>query len=135
MLTVNKKLSPKVDKLLRYFVLVIGLVDVFFQLHFREVGYGVGNRGVSFGLFAGTGLILNILFWVVLLGYVMYLNFRWKENKLSIFCLTVGGTINVLQRLVFGNVWDYLSLPFMPFTNNLSDILVTGAVVLYIIGI
>lgn len=106
-------------------------VDVFFQWYFRGLGWGVMNRGVSFGLWPGLGQAIPII--VFLLFIILYLRDRDKTGGVSTgtFILVLGGLGNMLSRLIWGGIWDYLYLPVLPFWFNLSDVLITIGVIVY----
>lgn len=134
MLNVNKKLSLKGGKFLRVLVVFLGIVDMTLQFFGRKLSIGVANTGVSFGWLSGNlSYFFNAL--GLFLVFFFYTRFIKDNNKrISIFLIIVGGGINFIQRLIFGNVWDYISLPLAPFTNNIADILITGGVIMYILG-
>lgn len=135
MLNVNKKLSLQVGNILRVIVVLLGIVDLLFQSLGRKMGFGIPNSGISFGLFANElGNLFNMLgFFLLFFFATSYI--KDKSKRVSIYIIIIGGIVNISQRLVFGSVWDYISLPFMPFTNNIADILITGGIVMYIIGL
>ena len=130
----NKKLSPGVDKFVTIFIVFVGVIDLFFQTLGRRMGFGISNSGISFGMFADKlSLFINTLgVFVLFFFFTSYL--REKNRRISIYIILIGGIINMSQRLIYGNVWDYISLPFMPFSNNIADILITSGVIAYIIG-
>lgn len=94
------------------------------------------NTGVAFSMFEGmsvvfiiTSLVASILFvWII----VSKKFFTMKLEKLSVG-LVLGGTLsNVLDRLIFGGVRDFIYLKFMNFAIfNVADMAITiGAVML-----
>ena len=53
----------------------------------------------------------------------------------GLLLIALGGIGNILSRLVWGGVWDYICFPFLPFCFNLSDVLISLGVVSYILGV
>ncbi len=76
------------------------------------------NRGASFGInFIG----LNLLSIVIL--YLLF--FLWQRDKSKGWLLIIlGGSLNLIERLVFGQVNDYWEIPFTNIYNNLNDYLI-----------
>ncbi len=82
----------------------------YISFHYAE------NTGVAFSLFQGYNLIF-ILFSLVALGFVMYY-FKHYPLALSFFA---GGIIgNLLDRIIFGFVRDFISIGIWPIF-NLAD--------------
>ena len=84
----------------------------------------VKNFGMAFGIFKGqTGLL--ILFISVILIVLLYLVFskkiKSKQLLLAISFIIGGGIGNLIDRMFFGYVIDYLKLSFFPPVCNLSD--------------
>ena len=84
----------------------------------------VKNFGIAFGIFKGqTGLL--ILFISVILIVLLYLVFskkiKSKQLLLAISFIIGGGIGNLIDRVFFGYVIDYLKLSFFPPVCNLSD--------------
>ncbi len=84
----------------------------------------VKNFGIAFGIFKGqTGLL--ILFISVILIVLLYLVFskkiKSKQLLLAISFIIGGGIGNLIDRMFFGYVIDYLKLSFFPPICNLSD--------------
>ena len=134
MLNVNKKWSLPEDKLVLPLAMVIGLADFCLQTFLRYRGWGVPNNGVSFGMFSNLGIWLQFFLVLVFLSIAFFLLAGHKKIWVSLLVILIGGSVNLGQRLVFGNVWDYIKIPLMPFTNNLSDILIFLGVVINIYG-
>ncbi len=114
--------------------LVVVLLDWLVQGYFRNLGIGVANLGISFGLGSEIAWFWKVLpagIFLALLGY----EFVFKTRpSVYLICLGLGGLGNLVPRLVFGNVWDYISLPFWGLWINLSDILISISVLSYILS-
>jgi lipoprotein signal peptidase len=119
----------------RFVGIIIAVADIFFQTYFRHVGLGLLNRGVSFGAASEFGNIISIGAFGFFVCWYLYERFKYKKCAGYLFLLTLGGGVNVASRLVWGSVWDYICLPFLPFCFNLSDVLISLGVVSYILGV
>jgi signal peptidase II len=86
--------------------------------------YGVVsvNAGVSFGL--GTAVSPQVITIVIaaLFAVIVYVGWRTWLRFPKASGLFIGGAIsNIIDRLVFGGVRDWLSLPGTGLQNNLAD--------------
>lgn len=84
----------------------------------------VKNFGIAFGILKDqTGLL--ILFISVVLIVLLYLVFskkiKSKQLLVAISFIIGGGIGNLIDRMFFGYVIDYLKLSFFPPVCNLSD--------------
>lgn len=92
------------------------------------------NLGGGFGVLAGQTVIF-IAAAVVVLGLVLYFYNTIIYDRLLIFATAfiLGGTVgNMMDRLFYGHVIDYINFAFWP-TFNLSDMSLTVGTVLLII--
>ena len=97
------------------------------------------NRGVNFGLFSGEGdlgrWVLIILALVICAGVVFWVRHEMHDRRVMIAAgLLVGGALaNVLDRVIYGAVADFLNMSCCginnPFAFNIADVWVfLGAV-------
>lgn len=112
--------------------MLLFLVDIFLQFYFREVGFGVVNEGVSFGLFPDFSVAVLVIIYAV---FVALLVKNRQSLSFGLVCVAVGGMGNLIPRILFGGVFDYLYFPGLGFWFNLSDILITGGVISYILEV
>lgn len=78
------------------------------------------NRGVAFGLFTGSGLLLALVGTVIMAG----LSWHWRRKvklRMPLILLWAGLVSNLLDRLTKGVVIDVFYLG--PLSMNLADIL------------
>jgi len=114
--------------------LLVFVTDLFLQSYYREIGFGLANFGISFGMMNGIdklvllGVFVSLVTWMV----IDYLSF--KTVKFPVYLIVLGGLGNLLARMIWGNVWDYLWFPYLPFWFNLSDVLISVGVLSYILG-
>lgn len=112
------------------FLTGVVIVDILLQIHFRGSGWGVMNRGVSLGMFPRLGQELAVIVYFIFI--ILYLNHA-KSRKFSfgLTLLALGGLGNLVSRLFWGGVWDYIYLPILPFWFNLSDVMIAGGILAY----
>ncbi len=96
------------------------------------------NTGSAFGLFANNPLPLAIfgVFALIFLTYYIYKNvtFNDKLELLSITLFSAGALGNVIERIRFGYVFDYINLSFVDFpVFNSFDIMICLGVFIYFI--
>ena len=95
----------------------------------------ITNTGSAFGLFKGLNLFFVIFSIAVIIVIFHYLKKILKIEKLLQFAvgLLLGGTIgNLIDRLLYGAVIDFLDFRIWP-VFNIADSAVTISVVLLII--
>lgn len=134
MLTVKKRWSPRVNSFIRGGILGLALVDLVMQIALRKINFGIENHGVSFGLFSQTGVWLNYFLLLVVLGFWWYFLREKERGSLAILAILSGGLVNLVSRIFFGSVWDYLFIPLTQIRNNFSDILISLGIVAYLLG-
>ena len=96
------------------------------------------NTGAAFGLFQGHSFALTIVGLVaiaVILLYTLFLYRRFPilDNRLgkSAVGLVVGGTVgNLIDRLQFGYVTDFIDFGVWPAFNIADSAIVVGAIIL-----
>jgi len=96
----------------------------------------VQNTGAAFGLFQGQSFALTIVALVgvgVLLvcALLIYRRFPFLDNTLGkvVFSFILGGTIgNLIDRLRFGHVTDFIDLGFWPAFNIADSAIVVGTI-------
>lgn len=115
--------------------LLVCLVDIFLQIYFRLVAFGVANYGISFGALKGVGQGIGIFVFGMFIVWMALRVFHKREVNVFLYLVALGGLGNAVGRLVIGNVWDYIYLPILPFWFNLSDSLISVGVIFYIAGI
>ena len=115
------------------FGFVIVFIDWFFQNYFRLNNVGIANAGVSFGFASGFGEFwkYSLLAFLVLLFVFLV----WSKTKLNVYLvsLLIGGLGNMVPRLLYGNVWDYIFLKPLGLWFNISDVLILVSVLSYIL--
>lgn len=116
------------------------LVPNFFDLTHVE------NKGVSFSLLGNISDSVRVPLLVGISALALgMLSYYWLRNRAGMnrysdvaFALILPGAGgNLVDRLIFGTVTDYIHFRFFEvsfFVNNIADILISAGVALYIIG-
>ncbi len=126
-----------IDQLIKFwvssFLKPIGSVDVIpglFSLTYLE------NKGAAFGIMSNMRWVF-IVFTLIIVVILIYIVLKNKiKNKLFIVSaiLLIGGGIgNLIDRIFFGYVVDYLSLSFFSPVCNFADYCITAGTVLLVI--
>lgn len=89
---------------------------------------GACNQGGPFGV----SLPLWLIFATGMVGIVAFSCLWWRENTLKSewpwILILSGGMGNLLERMLFGCIMDYIALPLFP-VFNLADALLTFGVI------
>jgi len=104
------------------FSLLLFLAAVFLRLAYINFAGGNFNTGIAFGINFASPLLL-ILLPTILLA-LLWLTVRTKNYFWPFFFLIIGGLANFLERIIFGNIFDYINLPIFP-TLNLADLAIS----------
>lgn len=130
-------LLAALDQVIKYFISInlkpIGSVTVIDNiLNFTYVE----NRGVAFGMFTGMRWIFIALTTIMICAIVIYMFKKKPQSKLFYVCvaLIVGGGIgNLIDRIFYGYVIDYISLSFFKPVCNFADYCITIGTVLLVV--
>ena len=96
----------------------------------------VENNGVAFGSFAGNRWIFVVLTTALIAAILIYMFKKKPKSKLfyASVALVVGGGIgNLIDRIFYGYVIDYISLSFFPPVCNFADYCITVGTVLLMV--
>lgn len=103
-----------------------------------KFAFGGQLFGFNFQIPMYVLIIISILA-VIFLGYLLYqeVNNKFNLYSLSLIFLTAGAAGNLVDRILYGAVIDYIGIPFLPFVGhtlfNLADALLNVGIVLLII--
>lgn len=90
----------------------------------------IHNTGIAFGLFQGYGWIFTFVSIVIIVGLIYYypkISEAWFP-KLSYTFIISGAIGNLVDRIVFGTVTDFISFSFWP-AFNVADTAITLGVI------
>lgn len=112
----------------------IDLIDNFFRITY------VKNTGAAFSIFSNN-TILVIIISVVIIGFLLFYIYKNKgNNKLEnvSYAFILGGAIgNLIDRLVYGYVIDFLDFEILSYDApifNLADTFIVIGVILFLIN-
>lgn len=90
------------------------------------------NTGVAFSVLAGTGPLVYVVIAVALITLVTFLVMRPRRRLLWLPTgMFVGGAIgNLIDRIAFGSVIDFIQLPHWPAFNIADTCITVGVVIL-----
>lgn len=98
----------------------------------------VENRGAAFGMMQNKRWLFIICTAAAIILMICYLIYKKSDSKLFnlSFAFIIGGGIgNLIDRVLYGYVVDFLSLSFFPPVCNIADYFVTAGTVMLIIYI
>ena len=126
-----------IDQVIKYFVAMYwpqaGVVTAI--PHLLDLNY-VENPGVAFGMFENMRWIfvaLTSVIIVVLLYIIIFKKIKSKMFLISSALIIGGGIGNLIDRVLYGYVIDYLQLSFFSPVCNFADYAVTVGTVLLVI--
>ena len=95
------------------------------------------NRGMVFGLFQGVGAWVGWLSIIIIAGLLLYLARLPRTATLMRvgLAMMIGGALgNLVDRVMAGEVVDFITTPLIPWVFNLADLFVNGGVVVFAAG-
>lgn len=112
----------------------INLIDNFFRITY------VKNTGAAFSIFSNNTLLVIIIS-IVVIGFLLFYIYKNKgNNKLEnvSYAFILGGAIsNLIDRLVYGYVIDFLDFEILSYNApifNLADTFIVIGVILFLIN-
>lgn len=99
---------------------LIALIVVLIDLATKQIFGKLKNYGAAFGILKGSGNLL-ILVSFAIIACLIYYYFKNKENPIGFGLLLGGITGNLIDRLVFGYIRDFIQISIYP-AFNIADI-------------
>ncbi len=96
----------------------------------------VENNGVAFGMFSNNRWIFVVLTSALIAAILIYMFYKKPKSRLfycSVALIIGGGIGNLIDRIAYGYVIDYISLSFFPPVCNFADYCITAGTVLLMI--
>lgn len=96
------------------------------------------NSGIVFGMLKGIGPLIGWLTIVIIIGLLVTMarlpkSLTWQRVGLA---LTIGGALgNMVDRVIVGQVLDFIETPLRPGIFNLADVLIYAGVFLTLAGV
>lgn len=97
----------------------------------------VHNSGIGFGLLPGAGSAVGWLTIAIVVALFVWLMRTPDAHALTIFglALLIGGALgNMFDRIVVGQVLDFISTPLWPRVLNVADLAIRLGAVLVLVG-
>lgn len=126
-----------IDQIIKYFVSAylqpvgsVSVIDNLFSLTYVE------NKGVAFGMCSDMRWVFVALTSALLAIIIFYMFKKRPKGKFFYICaaLIIGGGIgNLIDRIFYGYVIDYLSLSFFPPVCNFADYCITAGTIMLVI--
>jgi len=116
-----------------FVVVLVILLDQITKYFFKNVNFGifryVTNTGAAFGLFKGGGLFLSIIA-VIVLVLVIYFYRKYPKLWVPLSFIFAGTLGNLLDRIIFGFVRDFIDFKIWPVFNFADSFNVIGIIIL-----
>lgn len=113
----------------------ITIIPKFFEIYYLQ------NKGAAFSSFQGMRYILILISFIIFIGLIKHIKSNKITKKVEIISLgmIMGGLVgNLIDRILYGYVIDYLSFTFFGYSFavfNLADSLIVIGVILLAIDI
>ena len=88
----------------------------------------VHNKGISFGTFAQGGAWVVAVVSIVMAVLVVLLFYLGPRYSMPLALILAGSLGNLIDRLRFGFVWDFVTVPHWPTFNVADAAIAIGAV-------
>ncbi|MBM4141121.1 MAG: signal peptidase II [Nitrospira sp.] len=126
-----------IDQITKYLIVTyLNLSDsvkIFSFLHLVSIR----NTGAAFGMFKSLGNVFFIIVSVIAILFVLWLMVRGKEGYFSLSLILGGATGNLIDRIVYGHVVDFIDLSigkFHWYAFNIADSALTVGVIMFFLG-
>lgn len=113
------------NKFIIFILIFISVLPEFFVSYFFKniINFSV-NTGIAFGFLKNMPLFVIILsiFAFIIIFYIIFsfkLNFK---TRIFLAIMTGGALANLIERIFFGGVYDWIKLPFFDVKLNIADI-------------
>lgn len=96
------------------------------------------NQGISFGMFQGIGRIVGWLSIIIIIGLFIYMVRTPKSMWLLRIglALIIGGALgNMVDRIVAGEVLDFVQASFRTGVFNVADVMVNTGMIISLLGV
>lgn len=125
------------DQIIKAYVRSLPVGKTFFQIPGILSLTHCVNTGAAFSMLAGHTAAIALVSLGLLAGIGIYAARKLHLTHsawIAVACLAGGGTGNLLDRLLFSGVTDYIRLQFIDFpVFNLADIAITASVAVLLI--
>ncbi|MCB9813614.1 MAG: signal peptidase II [Pseudomonadales bacterium] len=107
----------------KYFFFSLIIIDQTSKFFAKFLGFPVAlNFGISLNLLSFLPTSMMTLFLVFAIFFIFYFFKKdWVKNLLVASLFFAGAISNIIDRIIFGGVRDWLKMPFFNIHNNLAD--------------
>ena len=124
-----------------FLIALVLCVDLFSKAWMRTSGAGICNEGVSFGItWMSESATIAISAFLILAGLVYLVSLRVGRSIemngmwLGLVLMIAGGLSNVVSRVIWGCIVDWISLGIAGLYFNFADVMIDLGLVLFIAG-
>jgi signal peptidase II len=128
-----RTVKNKTARLLCWICFLVG-IDLVSKVIARKLGVGFVNTGISWGLAQNIPLWFNLLVSVFLNGVLFWALYRDYDSNMTEYTLMMilsGGLGNTVSRVMWGGVWDWISIWKFP-SFNFADMLISIGTALFV---
>lgn len=130
-------LAFALDRLSKWWVATYLIPEGPLQLHNLLILRATYNRGMVFGLMQGVGSWVGWISVFVIGGLLVYLTRLPSDARLMRvgLALVIGGALgNLVDRLLAGEVLDFITTPLLPWVFNVGDVFINGGMIVFAVG-
>jgi signal peptidase II len=111
-----------------FFILI--LFDQLSKYIIRSTGgFYICNKGIAFGIKAPGTVIWFIAIGILFMASLAFYKKTSAANCIALLLVVSGATTNLIDRLFFGCVIDFIDLKFWPIFNLADVYITTGAII------
>lgn len=116
------------------FILGLFIIDRLIKFYVVSGENYIINKGVALGLFGNYDFLGYLLFPVVVILLAVLWQ-KFKQFRLPLVLIYAGAASNLIDRLLYNGVVDYISIWIIPVFNISDMMIVTGIVLLLVFEI
>jgi len=121
----------------KYLLIVFGSVGVIQLIESLLINFEYKyliNRGIAFSIFEESytfGIFLNVLGIVCLSIFCINNLKEIKQIKIPLTMLLIGGISNLVDRVIYGGVVDFIIISVLPMFNIADVLIVIGIMIIF----
>ncbi len=125
-----------------FLIVILFLLDILSKLYFKGKSISFGrflafnytkNTGATFGLFKEGNFIFVILT-IVVIGAIIYYYKKYKKLRLGFDFILAGAFGNLINRVFYGYVIDFIDFKVWPVFNLADVFIVIGVLIVLYFG-
>ena len=125
------------DQLIKMYVRRFPVGQVFYEIEgILTLEYCI-NTGAAFSVFSGHSVLILLVSVALLASIFLFIGRKLRltvASRLALACLLGGGMGNLIDRLLYLGVTDYIRLRFIDFpVFNLADIAIVSSIIVLLI--